>query len=81
VVDEYCQTNIAGIYAAGDVARHFHPLVGRHIRVEHYQNAISQGMAAARNMLGKQQAYTEVHWFWSDQYKYKVKLKSLLSSG
>ncbi|MCK6627499.1 MAG: FAD-dependent oxidoreductase [Anaerolineae bacterium] len=72
VVDEYCQTNIAGIYAAGDVARHFHPLVGRHIRVEHYQNAISQGMTAARNMLGQQQAYTEVHWFWSDQYEYNI---------
>lgn len=72
VVDEYCQTNVEGIYAAGDVARHYHPLVGRHIRVEHYQNAISQGMAAARNMLGKQQAYTEVHWFWSDQYDYNI---------
>jgi 3-phenylpropionate/trans-cinnamate dioxygenase ferredoxin reductase subunit len=72
VVDEYCQTNIDGIYAAGDVARHYHPLVGRHIRVEHYQNAISQGQAAARNMLGQAQAYAEVHWFWSDQYDYNI---------
>lgn len=48
------------------------PLVGRHIRVEHYQNAISQGIAAARNMLGKQQVYNEVHWFWSDQYDYNI---------
>ncbi len=72
VVDEYCQTNIAGIYAAGDVARHYHPLIGRHIRVEHYQNAISQGMTAARNILGKQQVYSEVHWFWSDQYDYNI---------
>lgn len=72
VVDEYCQTNIEGIYAAGDVARHYHPLIGRHIRVEHYQNAISQGMTAARNMLGRQQVYNEVHWFWSDQYDYNI---------
>ncbi len=72
VVDEYCQTNIEGIYAAGDVAKHYHPLIGRHIRVEHYQNAISQGQAAARNMLGKQQVYAEVHWFWSDQYDYNI---------
>ena len=72
VVDEYCQTNIEGIYAAGDVAKHYHPLIGRHIRVEHYQNAISQGQAAARNMLGKQQPYAEVHWFWSDQYDYNI---------
>lgn len=72
VVDEFCQTNIDGIYAAGDVANHFHPLIGRHIRVEHYQNAIMQGQAAARNMLGKQQSYAEVHWFWSDQYDYNI---------
>lgn len=72
VVDEYCQTNVEDIYAAGDVARHYHPLIGRHIRVEHYQNAISQAMTAARNMLGQQQAYSEVHWFWSDQFEYNI---------
>jgi 3-phenylpropionate/trans-cinnamate dioxygenase ferredoxin reductase subunit len=68
VVDEYCQTDISGIYAAGDVANHYHPLFNRRIRVEHWQNAIKQGAAAARNMLGKPVAYDEVHWFWSDQY-------------
>jgi 3-phenylpropionate/trans-cinnamate dioxygenase ferredoxin reductase subunit len=67
-VDEYCQTNVSGIYAAGDVANHYHPLFKRRIRVEHWQNAIKQGAAAARNMLGRHVAYDEVHWFWSDQY-------------
>jgi 3-phenylpropionate/trans-cinnamate dioxygenase ferredoxin reductase subunit len=68
VVDEYCQTSVSGIYAAGDVANHYHPLFKRRIRVEHWQNAIKQGAAAARNMLGRHVAYDEVHWFWSDQY-------------
>ena len=68
VVDEYCQTNVGGIYAAGDVANHYHPVFDRRIRVEHWQNAIKQGAAAARNMLGKRIAYDEIHWFWSDQY-------------
>ena len=68
VVDEYCQTNVGGVYAAGDVANHYHPIFNRRIRVEHWQNAIKQGAAAARNMLGKHVAYDEVHWFWSDQY-------------
>jgi 3-phenylpropionate/trans-cinnamate dioxygenase ferredoxin reductase subunit len=68
VVDECCQTNESGIYAAGDVANHYHPLFKRRIRVEHWQNAIKQGAAAARNMLGHNVAYDEVHWFWSDQY-------------
>jgi 3-phenylpropionate/trans-cinnamate dioxygenase ferredoxin reductase subunit len=68
VVDEYCRTNAPGIYAAGDVANHYHPVFGRHLRVEHWQNALRQGAAAARSMLGKGQPYDEVHWFWSDQY-------------
>ncbi len=73
VVDEYCRTNIEGIYAAGDVANHYHPLIDRHMRVEHYQNAIAQGQAAARSMLGKlEQPYADVPWFWSDQYEYNI---------
>jgi 3-phenylpropionate/trans-cinnamate dioxygenase ferredoxin reductase subunit len=68
IVDEYCQTNISGIYACGDVANHYHPVFDRRIRVEHWQNAIKQGAAAARNMLGKRVPYDDVHWFWSDQY-------------
>jgi 3-phenylpropionate/trans-cinnamate dioxygenase ferredoxin reductase subunit len=72
VVDEYCQTNVEGIYAAGDVANHAHPVFGRLVRVEHWQNAIHQGRAAARSMLGKREPYGDVHWFWSDQYDYNV---------
>jgi 3-phenylpropionate/trans-cinnamate dioxygenase ferredoxin reductase subunit len=68
VVDEYCRASVQGIYAAGDVANHFHPLFGRRIRVEHWLNAIDQGAAAARSMLGKGEPYAEVPWFWSDQY-------------
>jgi len=69
VVDEFCETNISGVYAAGDVANHYHPIFDRRIRVEHWQNAIKQGAAAARNMLGRRVAYDEIHWFWSDQYE------------
>lgn len=68
VVDEYCRTNRDGVYAAGDVANHFHPIFGRHIRVEHWQHALKQGAAAARSMLGRREPYDEIHWFWSDQY-------------
>jgi 3-phenylpropionate/trans-cinnamate dioxygenase ferredoxin reductase subunit len=68
VVDRFCQTNVSGIYAAGDVANHDHPVFGRRMRVEHWHNAIKQGAATARNMLGERVAYDEVHWFWSDQY-------------
>ena len=68
IVDEYCKTNVSGIFAAGDVANHYHPVFERRMRVEHWQNAIKQGAVAARNMLGRRAAYDDVHWFWSDQY-------------
>ena len=68
LVDEHCRSSVAQIYAAGDVANHHHPLLGRRVRVEHWQNAMQQGAAAARSMLGRLEAYDPVHWFWSDQY-------------
>jgi 3-phenylpropionate/trans-cinnamate dioxygenase ferredoxin reductase subunit len=72
VVDEFCRTDVEGIYAAGDVANHYHPVFGRRIRVEHWQNALKQGPAAARSMLGKSEPYDEIPWFWSDQYDYNL---------
>ena len=72
VVDEYCRTGVGGIYAAGDVANHFHPVFKRHIRVEHWQNALKQGPAAARNMLGENEPYGEIPWFWSDQFAHNL---------
>lgn len=68
LVAEYSRTTVEGIYAAGDVANHYHPVFRRHIRVEHWQNALKQGEAAARSMLGKGSPYADVHWFWSDQF-------------
>jgi 3-phenylpropionate/trans-cinnamate dioxygenase ferredoxin reductase subunit len=71
LVDAYCRTNVAGVFAAGDVANHRHPVFGR-IRVEHYNNAEKQGAAAARSMLGSRAAYRYVHTFWSDQFEHKL---------
>ena len=72
LVDEYLRTGVEGIYAAGDVANHYHPVFGRRIRVEHWQNALKQGPVAARNMLDKDKPYDEVPWFWSDQYEHNL---------
>jgi 3-phenylpropionate/trans-cinnamate dioxygenase ferredoxin reductase component len=68
LVDEYCRTTFEDVYAAGDVANHYHPVFQKQMRVEHWQNAMQQGAAAARSMLGKEQPYDAIHWFWSDQY-------------
>jgi 3-phenylpropionate/trans-cinnamate dioxygenase ferredoxin reductase subunit len=67
-VDERLQTSAPGIYAAGDVANHLHPVLGRRLRVEHWANAREQGPVAGRNMLGADTEYEQVPYFFSDQY-------------
>jgi 3-phenylpropionate/trans-cinnamate dioxygenase ferredoxin reductase component len=68
VVDEFLQTSVPGIYAAGDVANAWHPFFEQRIRVEHWANALNQGPAAARNMLGAEEAFERLPYFFSDQY-------------
>jgi 3-phenylpropionate/trans-cinnamate dioxygenase ferredoxin reductase subunit len=68
LTDAYLRTNVPDVFAAGDVANHDHPVFGRHLRVEHWDNALRGGAAAAHNMLGDDVAYDEPHWFWSDQF-------------
>lgn len=68
VVDEHLRTSHPDVFAAGDVASAYHPLLGRHVRVEHWDNAIEQGRTAARNMLGAEEAYTRLPYFFIDQY-------------
>jgi len=67
LVDERLQTGAPGVFAAGDVANHLHPALGR-LRIEHWDNALHQGPAAARSMLGATDAYTRTPYFFSDQY-------------
>jgi 3-phenylpropionate/trans-cinnamate dioxygenase ferredoxin reductase subunit len=68
LVDEYLQTSMPNVYAAGDIARAEHPLLEHGIRVEHWANALHQGEAAARNMLGALTSYDRLPYFFSDQY-------------
>jgi 3-phenylpropionate/trans-cinnamate dioxygenase ferredoxin reductase subunit len=67
-VDEYLRTSVPNIYAAGDVAAAWHPRFGRHVRVEHWDNAIRQGKAAAANILGANEPYARTPYFYSDQF-------------
>ncbi len=68
LVDEHLETGVPGVFAAGDVANPHHAFYGERIRVEHWANALNQGPAAARNMLGQDSAYERLPYFFSDQY-------------
>ncbi|MFD9216145.1 NAD(P)/FAD-dependent oxidoreductase [Streptomyces sp. NPDC059544] len=68
VTDEHLRTSVADIYAAGDVANAYHPRLGRHLRVEHWANALNQPLTAALSMLGQDAVYERLPYFYTDQY-------------
>jgi 3-phenylpropionate/trans-cinnamate dioxygenase ferredoxin reductase subunit len=68
LVSERLETSRRGVFAAGDVANAFHPFYGRHVRVEHWANALNQPQTAAQAMLGKPASYDRLPYFFSDQY-------------
>jgi 3-phenylpropionate/trans-cinnamate dioxygenase ferredoxin reductase subunit len=67
-VDATLATSAPGVFAVGDIAAAWHPFLGRRIRVEHWANALNQGVAAAKNMLGAAEPYDRLPYFFSDQY-------------
>jgi 3-phenylpropionate/trans-cinnamate dioxygenase ferredoxin reductase component len=67
-VDERGETSVPGVFAAGDVANAWHPRYRRRLRVEHWANALNQGLTAGRNAAGRHEPYTRLPYFFSDQY-------------
>jgi 3-phenylpropionate/trans-cinnamate dioxygenase ferredoxin reductase component len=68
LVDGHLRTSDPDVFAVGDIAGHDHPVLGRRLRVEHWDNAIQQARAAARVMLGGDQPYDRLPYFFTDQY-------------
>jgi 3-phenylpropionate/trans-cinnamate dioxygenase ferredoxin reductase subunit len=68
VTDSGLRTSDPDIFAAGDVASSYHPLLGRHLRMDHWSNALNGGKAVALSMLGERVEYNRVPYFYSDQY-------------
>ena len=68
-VDEHMRSSDTDIHAVGDVANAFHPVLGKHVRVEHWMNAFNQPVVAAKSMLGHEAVYDQLPYFYSDQYE------------
>ncbi|MFC6881169.1 MULTISPECIES: NAD(P)/FAD-dependent oxidoreductase [Actinomadura] len=81
LVDASLRTSDPDVFAAGDVAAAYHPLLGRRIRVEHWANALNGGPAAARAMLGREVSYDRLPYFFSDQYDLGMEMSGAAAPG
>ena len=74
IVDEFCRTGDANILAIGDCTNHPNQLLGRRLRLESVHNAQEQAKTAAATILGTFHPYSQIPWFWSDQYDLKLQI-------
>lgn len=74
LTDSALRTSAPDVFAAGDVANPFHPVLQRHLRSEHWANALNAGKVAARSMLGLPASFDEIPYFYTDQYDLGMEL-------
>lgn len=81
VVDALGRTSASDVFAAGDVAAFFHPLFGRHLRVELWRHAQNHGIAVGKAMAGDTTPYDDVPWFWTDQHGVNLQVAGLAAEA
>jgi len=74
LTDEALRTSAADVFAAGDIANAFHPVLQRHLRSEHWANALNAGKVVARSMLGQPASFDDIPYFYTDQYDLGMEL-------
>ena len=77
VVDDRCQSSDPDIYAVGDCSNHPNSIYDRRLRLESVHNALEQAKTAVSNICGVESHYSQVPWFWSDQYDLKLQIAGL----
>lgn len=77
VVDDQCQTSDSDVYAIGDCTSHPNSIFAQRLRLESVHNALEQAKTAASNICGVESHYSQVPWFWSDQYELKLQIAGL----
>ncbi|WP_194410955.1 NAD(P)/FAD-dependent oxidoreductase [Microbacterium cremeum] len=79
LTDAALRTSAPDVYAAGDAANPYHPVVQRHLRSEHWANALNAGKVAARSMLGLPASHSDIPYFYTDQYDLGMELSGYAS--
>ena len=74
LTDSALRTSAPDVYAAGDVANAYHPVIQRHLRSEHWANALHAGPVAARAMLGMPASFVDIPYFYTDQFDLSMEL-------
>ena len=80
ITDEFSQTSIADVYAAGDVSNFFHPFYRLYMRLESFKHAQNHGINAGKNIVDKKTSYNEVPWMWSDQFNLNLQLTGICNN-
>ena len=75
--NNYCETSIKSVYAAGDVSNFFHPFFNKKLRLESYNHAQNHGICAGKNISGIKTSYDDIPWMWSDQFEYNIQLTGI----
>ena len=77
IVDEFGQTNFKNVYACGDCTNHPNKILNKNLRLESVHNAMEQAKTVASSVLNNPMEYSQVPWFWSDQYDHKLQIVGL----
>jgi 3-phenylpropionate/trans-cinnamate dioxygenase ferredoxin reductase subunit len=77
ITNEFCETSIENVYAAGDVANFYHPFYEIYMRLESWKHAQNHGVIAGKNIVGQKESYKEIPWMWSDQFDLNLQLTGL----
>ena len=81
IVNDRCQTSDTNIFAAGDNTNHPNTILNRRLRLESVPNAMEQARVSAKNMLGQDQIYRSLPWFWSNQYELRLQMLGFSMDG
>ena len=77
ITDEFSQTSVEDVFAAGDVSNFFHPFYGTYMRLESFKHAQNHGINAGRNIVGRKTSYNQIPWMWSDQFNLNLQMTGI----